>query len=263
VDQARCATHPDAPAVGTCARCGNFICGACATQKGDQTLCPTCAGLEDAGREPTPWERREELGWRSGWWRTAKKVLIEPEKFWKTVRPHAPWQEALWFGWLVVLAAAAISIPFQLLQAGQLNQLIDTFGKNLPKELRSVLATSGGPGAAIAIQVASAALYPVSLLINAAIVHVFAMMAGASKNGFGATVRALAYASVPAVFSGIPLVGGLCGLYAIVLEVWALYKIQETTLASAVIAVVAPIVLICCCGVGVGIAVVAMVTRGH
>ncbi|HEX4621349.1 MAG TPA: hypothetical protein VH208_07265 [Myxococcaceae bacterium] len=249
--------------MGTCARCGNFICSACATQKGDQTLCPTCAGLVDAGREPTPWEQREELGWRSGWWRTAKKVLIEPEKFWKTVRPHAPWQEALWFGWLVVVAAAAIAIPFELLQAGQMKELIETFGKDLPKDVRTLLWSWGGPGAAIGIQVVSTALYPVWLLINAAIVHVFAMLAGASKNGFGATVRALAYASVPNVFAGIPYVGGLCGLYVIVLEVWALYKIQETTLARALIAVLAPLVLLCCCIVGVGIAAVAMVARGN
>jgi hypothetical protein len=255
--------------VGTCARCGAFICSACRHVKGDQVLCSTCAGRDDAGYEPTPWERRAELGLPRAWWETAKRVLMEPEKFWRSVRPKAPWQDALWFGWLVVVLAAAIAIPFQLLQMGQLRDAIQKLTGpelGLPPEVRKVLLYWGGESGAlstVAMQVAGVALYPVVLLITAAIIHVFAMLAGASKNGFGATVRALAYASVPNVFAGIPFVGGLCGIYVIVLEVWGVLRMQETTMLRALIAVVGPLLLLCCCATGGIIAAIAMISHGH
>ncbi|SEM75468.1 hypothetical protein SAMN05444354_12298 [Stigmatella aurantiaca] len=38
---AHCALHPEAPAQGTCTRCGNFMCATC-TGGGRQSSCPTC-----------------------------------------------------------------------------------------------------------------------------------------------------------------------------------------------------------------------------
>lgn len=40
---ALCATHPDEAAIGTCARCGRFVCGECRT---DSALCTACVALE-------------------------------------------------------------------------------------------------------------------------------------------------------------------------------------------------------------------------
>jgi hypothetical protein len=56
-ETARCGTHPNNPSVGTCQRCGNFVCAVCRTRWYDRALCLACvernleakqAGPEDA-----------------------------------------------------------------------------------------------------------------------------------------------------------------------------------------------------------------------
>src|SRR5207248_1707315 len=37
-----CATHREATAVATCARCGRFLCDACAVVRGEETYCDDC-----------------------------------------------------------------------------------------------------------------------------------------------------------------------------------------------------------------------------
>lgn len=40
---ARCPLHPEAPAIGICARCGTFVCASCGTTRNDgQLSCPAC-----------------------------------------------------------------------------------------------------------------------------------------------------------------------------------------------------------------------------
>lgn len=39
---ARCASHPEAAAVATCARCGTFLCGACTELRGEGAWCAPC-----------------------------------------------------------------------------------------------------------------------------------------------------------------------------------------------------------------------------
>jgi hypothetical protein len=39
----QCATHPRNPAVGTCQRCGTFMCAVCRTRWQERSLCPACA----------------------------------------------------------------------------------------------------------------------------------------------------------------------------------------------------------------------------
>lgn len=39
---ARCARHPEAPAVDTCQRCGAFVCGDCLELREGRGYCPDC-----------------------------------------------------------------------------------------------------------------------------------------------------------------------------------------------------------------------------
>ena len=46
-----CAHHPDVPAVATCRRCGNFLCGDCTELVGESPHCAPCvAFLRQAAR---------------------------------------------------------------------------------------------------------------------------------------------------------------------------------------------------------------------
>ena len=48
---ARCATHVDRQATDTCARCGNFVCGACSEHIELQAYCGACAPRFDTKGE--------------------------------------------------------------------------------------------------------------------------------------------------------------------------------------------------------------------
>jgi hypothetical protein len=53
-ERGACAAHPDNAAVGTCQRCGNFVCRVCRTPWEGRGLCLTCAGriLEEREKKP-------------------------------------------------------------------------------------------------------------------------------------------------------------------------------------------------------------------
>ncbi len=76
------------------------------------------------------------------------------------------------------------------------------------------------------------------------------MLFGAAKNGYGATVRALCYAQGPNLFGIIPCFGFLAWIYSLVLAIFGISSLQETSTGKAAGIVLLPIVvLICCCGV--------------
>ena len=56
-----CATHPRNLAVGTCHRCGNFMCPVCWTRWRQTAICPVCAGRALESKEAAPEEARAHL----------------------------------------------------------------------------------------------------------------------------------------------------------------------------------------------------------
>ncbi|MBX5483655.1 MAG: YIP1 family protein [Myxococcaceae bacterium] len=217
------------------------------------------------GRAPTAWERRAELGAWTGLWRTWKEVLFAPEAFWKTLRPDGPAQDALFFGWLVAIAGAVIQAPLLALQiAGHWEEFRELFStlSSHPADWRGDLDrlfSSGSSLVMVLILVAGLVAYPLSAVVTAAINHLFCLLFGAGKYGFWATFRVVAYASAPLVFSAIPVVGSLAGMWGLVLTAWGLARIQETTVGRAAAAVFALQVALCCCvcgGLGFGLSAV-------
>jgi hypothetical protein len=64
-----CAVHPGNPAVGTCKRCGTFVCGLCRSRWNERTLCVACidrmmtgAAGDDTGQEQAAHRRQALLG---------------------------------------------------------------------------------------------------------------------------------------------------------------------------------------------------------
>lgn len=54
----RCAVHSENAAVGTCRRCGNYLCPVCRTHWRDQVLCIACVNRALETREQAPEEAR-------------------------------------------------------------------------------------------------------------------------------------------------------------------------------------------------------------
>jgi hypothetical protein len=209
---------------------------------------------ETVGSAPTPpWERRQELGLVQAYFQTWKSVILEPEKFWSGVSPTGTLWDSLSFGWITGVLGMLIGLPLSFLQnigrQAQIDQMMTRM--HVPPEMESFVRSVMGAGGSVAVLVGSGLLYPVLFIIGAAILHLFCLIVGASKNGFNATARAYGYASAPGLLSGIPCINVLAGVYTLVLEVWGISKVQQTTTGRAAAAVLLPIVLVCCCAVPV------------
>jgi hypothetical protein len=57
-NEGTCALHAGREAVGTCGRCGNYLCEVCRTRWRDQILCAACVERALAAREATPQQAR-------------------------------------------------------------------------------------------------------------------------------------------------------------------------------------------------------------
>jgi hypothetical protein len=121
-------------------------------------------------------------------------------------------------------------------------------------------------GAHIAMQIWSTALriilWPIGMFIGAALVHLFCIVFGCAANGFWATFRALAYAQAPVIFfvlAPLPyfgwwIISPVAFVFIIVLDIWAVMRLQETTAGKAAAAVLAtPVLACCCCCGGIGL----------
>lgn len=64
---ARCATHPEAEASGTCARCGTFYCGRCVREVFGKTWCVACAARPEVhyleNYRARLWGKRDGSAW--------------------------------------------------------------------------------------------------------------------------------------------------------------------------------------------------------
>ena len=56
-----CAVHPGVEVVGTCARCGNYLCEVCRTRWRDGVLCAACVDRALGSGEAPPEQKRAQL----------------------------------------------------------------------------------------------------------------------------------------------------------------------------------------------------------
>ncbi len=246
-----------------CPHCGNIFESMGATAPN----CPHCGqrvdppGSDLSGGEPTPWERRGEVGLLTGYWETWKGVVFSPDKFWERVQPQGSLWDALAFAWIASAISTLMGLPLQLVQgSGQLQQALDKMN-NIPPEVRESLLSFFGGGGQLGLALVSLLFFPVSFFIGAGIVHLFCMIFGLAQNGFNATARAVGYAMAPLVLSWVPCVNLFLVVYILVLEVWGLAKLQRGTYGKAAAAVLTPYVVMCCCFCTLGIGAAMSLTK--
>jgi hypothetical protein len=261
---AQCAKHPETPATDTCGRCGRFACNACLATSDDFSRCTECVGREGGGVEvPPPWEQRSELGLLASYVATVKLALLEPAKFWSQLPKNGPLGDAFWFGWLTTIIASIPTGAFLLLNLGQTFALVKAL-PNMPAEMTKVMsyieAHTLAAGALFSLYMI--VIYPIGLVISAGLMHLFLRLWGAGQSGFDATFRVQAYAAFPSLVAWIPLIGGLAGIYQLVMVCWGFVKIHRTSTGRVVGAVLTPGVVLMCCFCGIG-AVTALAFTGR
>lgn len=223
---------------------------------------------EPSIRRPTPWERRREIGFLQALLETWKQTLMGPDRFFSSVRPDGPWEDAFLYAWLLavitLVGTAILRIPFQAMIAEQVRRSLDRLSSmgNLPPEAQQYVAIAMGarPGLQIWWTVMQIILWPILIFIVAAIVHVFCIVFGCAANGYWATFRALCYGHAPVVFfifAQVPCIGWAISLVALVFTfvvyVWAVMRLQDTSGGKAAAAVLAMPLLFCCCGCGLSV----------
>ena len=185
-----------------------------------------------------PWERDRSRGAVRSLGETWTMAVFSPRRFFRFLRePAEGWAAPLIYAVLLGTAGAILGLPGTYL-----------FGNLWWADLG--LGTGGFSWdvvVAILITVPFFSMFKV-LMIGGAF-HLLARGAG-GKQGFGNTLRVVAYAESLEVFQVIPSLGGpAANLYRLILYFFGLREAQGLTAARAVIVIAAPILFIGLAGV--------------
>ena len=195
-----------------------------------------------------PWEHRNEVGLFKAFLHTVSLLITRPGEAFSRMRPEGGLMDPLLFGLIGGCISQVVSLLFQLL----LESIPGYPGDNATFHLF-------GLNQWVLLLIFSA-LTPVlvllGLFIGAGILHLCLMIVGGANRPFETTLRVVCFTGGSAnLFSMIPVCGWLIGLvYGFVLETIGLSRAHQTTTGKALMAVLLP-VFVCCCAVGLIIAV--------
>ena len=110
-----------------------------------------------------------------------------------------------------------------------------------PSPFSSMMAATGdAPNPAVDFLMSPLWLL-LGLFVAAGVIHLFLMMFGAAKHGYGATARVFCFAAGPVLFEVVPYVGSMvAGVWGIVITIIGLREAHETTTGRAVAAILIP-----------------------
>jgi hypothetical protein len=179
---------------------------------------------------------------------TVRQVFSNPKTTFQNLPPTGGLGRPLFFYTLVGWISGGTAIFYQI-TAASIN----------PEMFLGEAAKGLTQGTIVAAGIAVVLFLPLFLIagafIWAAMVHLFLMITGASRHGFEATFRALAYSSgATSMLQLVPLCGGyLYPVAHLVYGVIALKEVHCTDLWRVVLSMV--LMMLLCCGAFVGIAV--------
>lgn len=202
-----------------------------------------------------PWERQRSL---SALLDTLKGVLIEPGETFRYASRTAGLGPALLFGLILGLAGSWISIFWQYFLGAAFGGGLGSsqLASELPPELADLL-NFGGP----MMLLIGLAMAPVLLLIGmflwSAVVHLMLLLLGGASHGYEATFRTIAYCSgATALFQAVPFCGSwIGGIWSLVAQILCLKEMHNISGGKATAAVLLPLVLCCCSGLALTMAI--------
>jgi|GEM_PF-2565943 len=199
--------------------------------------------------EIPPWERFREAGPLSAFIGTLWSVLRSPALFFSRLRADGPVRPALLF-WIVTTLPPFVVSGIE--------------GYSFMQETIDILMTAPRPGVFeipwwIFVVVAPLVQFA-SLLSGLAMVHLVLTLLGYARGGWRGTWRAGGYASAPAVFGYLPLVGVLvAGIWTAVLQYMALKRVHAAPTWAVLLAYLIPVAGIMAIGIGLVLIVIAVV----
>lgn len=192
------------------------------------------------GREKTPWEDREALGFFGGLFKTLNGALFRPSEFFKKMSVSGGLTDPLLFALIIGMVGLMCSYFWQIVLKSAMQDMVPGMQAAAGQRLFQ------GIGLTI-LAFLSPFLIILGLFISSGILHVFLMMVNGTRNGFEATFRVVAYGYSANLLLVVPFCGGLlAGVWAIILYIIGLREAHETTGGKAALAVFLPAIV--CCG---------------
>ena len=208
---------------------------------------PTGAG----GPQGNPWERRDTLGFGSGFIEAIKLFVTSPAEAFAQTKRSGDYVSPLIFAVLVGWIGVAISQIWGMLFKAS---MFSMFPGDMGEQMGAMAATS--IGAFIGTVIFAPVFVAIGLFIWGGLLHLCLMLVGGlgeSNSGFEGTFRVVSYATVAQFANVIPIVGGLIAVvWSIILGVIGLTDLHRTTQGKATAAILIPIALCCVCAMLLG-----------
>ena len=205
--------------------------------------------------EGTPWERRAELGFWTGWAQTLQQALLEPGRLFASARLDKGWAQ---LGFAVLTTSVFWALG-QVLEGLLLHGQRDAFRRLLPamsdnpvagpmlRRLLDMQAQASSTKALVLFALLAPVFSFVLLVANAAVTHAVAALLGQAKRGFPATLAACAYASAPLVLLAVPACGSIVAvIWLLVLTGIGMKVTHHISTGGAAASVLVPYLLLCC-----------------
>lgn len=217
-----------------CRRVGEYP----AEGRGREVTCPHCAHRFPAPESVPviylPWEDRGNLGWFRALWETVRISLLAPRTFFSRMPISGGWFSPVSYAAIV----GGLALAVRSLAAVALLGTGSTAGLQ-PQDLAALKR----------MHLTLAVLAPVGAVLTtlsfAALVHLTVLVVGGAEPSLQTTARVVCYAGSAQLLMVIPWIGAPLGaLWVVVLTVIGLREAQELSTGKAVVAALAPVLLL-------------------
>jgi hypothetical protein len=187
------------------------------------------------GRKPPPWERRTEIGLKTGILQTAKQAVFFPRAFFRNTAVEGGVGEPLAFGILF----------------GSIGLMFELFWQALTGEegLSSIQADFMADYGASLIFLAATAICPLAatfmICVTSLLLHLLLTTVGGARNGFEATFRTVCYSQAAQLWALVPFVGGLVATsWLMGVQLIGIRESHGVSYARVLIAFFVPVILV-------------------
>ncbi len=193
-----------------------------------------------AGRAgAVPWENLGEHGFFKGLWATIMGAVFHPTQFFRTMPTAGGISKPMSFYILLTVLSTALQTAWNSLLFDALNQRFQ-----FPPEFAEHFHTTLGQSliALVAVIPALSVLY---IFAFSAVMHLGLRTMNAASGRFEGTLRAMAYTNAVGVFSLVPFLGPLVGMFWwMAIYLIALKEVHRTTYGRVLLGIHIPVVVV-------------------
>lgn len=216
---------------------------------------PPAGGPPVDHRPGLAWEQSKDAG---SLLTSIKRLITSPAAAFADAKEKGDYGSPLIFAIIMILVGAMFAAFWQLLVGPpDVSGFLEAIGA-ADTEWAAEVSRSAGAGSVVSTVIFSVLFYVVALFIWSGIVHLTLNLLGGLRDstaGFEGTFRGVSYSYVAHLAYLVPVAGGIIALlWQAALQMIGLASIHRTSQGKAIAAVLIPVVVCCCLGIGLAIA---------